>query len=247
MTTQSQTADPFVVLYGVPWKTYEAILDALGEYHLRHTYDRGTLEMRGLLYGVDWRDYQKFLDALGDISLRHTYDRGTLEMMSPRKDHDWVKRIVGRLIEAMCLELNIPVQSIGSTTLTSESVERGLQPDEAYYIANEPLVRGKPQFEPDRDPPPDLVVEVDVTNSSVRRLPAFAAMKVPEIWRYDGEQLQFLRLTESGEYAESPTSAAFPFLGPQDVARFLDLRTTTDENSLIRSFLEWARERSKQE
>jgi Uma2 family endonuclease len=209
MTTSSQTADPFVVLYDVSWQTYEGILDALGEYQLRHTYDRGTLEI-----------------------------------VCPHKEHFWVKSLLNRMVSHLAYDCDIPIQSIGSTTLTSEAVERGLQPDEAYYIANEPLVRGKPQYEPDRDPPPDLVVEVDVTNSSVRRLPTFAAMKVPEVWRYDGDRLHFLRLGDSGQYIEASTSAAFPFLTPQDVARFLDERTKTDENSLIRSFLEWARQRA---
>ena len=80
----------FIVVYGVPWETYEGILDAIGRYHLRHTFDEGTLEMRRLLYGVPWEGYLKLLDATPDLNLRHTYDEGTLEMMSPRKDHEWV-------------------------------------------------------------------------------------------------------------------------------------------------------------
>ena len=89
----------YVVLYGVPWETYEGILKTLGEYHLRHTYDRGALEMRRVLYGVTWDNYLKLLDATADLFLRHTYDEGILEMMTPRKEHDWVAGLLGRMIE----------------------------------------------------------------------------------------------------------------------------------------------------
>src|SRR5208283_2008047 len=88
----------YVVLEGVPWVTYEGILDAIGEYHLRHTYDEGALEMRRILYGVAWEDYLKLLDATPDLYLRHTYDEGTLEMMSPGKNHEWVGKLIARTI-----------------------------------------------------------------------------------------------------------------------------------------------------
>ena len=241
MSVTPTSSDPFVILYGIPWEMYENITDALGEYHLRHTYVEGTLEMRGLLYGVTWQAYSEFLDALGDYSLRHTYDRGALEMMSPRKDHDWPKRLIGRMIETMCYECDISIQSIGSTTLTGEAVERGLQPDEAYYIANEPLVRGKSTFDPDQDPPPDLVVEVDVTSSSVKRLPSFAALGVPEVWRYTADKLTFHCLNEQKEYEEAARSRTFGFLAPEDLTRFLDQHQTSGENSIIRAFVDWAR------
>ena len=127
----------YVVLEGVPWKTYEGILDAIGECHLRHTYDRGTLEMRRVLYGVAWEDYLKLLDATPDFYLRHTYDRGTLEMMSPRKDHEWVGKLISRMIEAFALAVDLPIQSIGSTTIRAAKGGRGLQPDQTYYLAHE--------------------------------------------------------------------------------------------------------------
>ena len=150
----SGQTDAHVVLHDISWESYEQILEALGEYHPRHTYDHGALEIRSVLYGVTWQDYTRFLNALGNYHLRHTFDQGTLEMMSPRKDHDWVKKFVGRIIEAVAFEFDIDIQCIGSTTVTGESVGRGFQPDEAYYIANEPLVRGKSTYDSSTDPPP---------------------------------------------------------------------------------------------
>ena len=247
MSIQEPAADPFVVLHGIAWEQYEKILDALGENHLRHTYDRGTLEMRGLVYGVEWKSYMAFLDALGDFSLRHSFDRGTLEMMSPRRDHDWVKRLIGRFIESMALDLDIPIQSVGSMTLSAEAAERGLQPDESYYVQNEPRVRGQSTYDPNIDLPPDLSVEVDVTHSSVPRLPLFAAIGIPEVWRHSGGDLRFFRLVKKGkhkgEYQETKHSLAYPFLQADDVNEILNQREGMGENALVRLFLERARDR----
>jgi len=115
-----------------------------------------------------------------------------------------------------------------------------LQPDEAYYVANEPEVRGKDTYTPDVDPPPDLAVEVDVTSNSLGRLPIYAAIGVPEIWRHDADQLRFHALTPDGEYREIERSLAFPFVSPADVQRCLDRRTEMGENAIVRLFVEWA-------
>lgn len=236
-------SESHVVLYGIPWDMYERITTALGEHRLRHTYVKGTLEMRRCLFGVVWKSYQAFLQALGDRAVRHTFYRGTLEIMSPLKDHDWIKRLIGRMIEAMTLELDIDIQSIGSTTITGEKIEWGLQPDEAYYVGNEKKVRGKRQHDSKKDPPPDLVIEVDVTNSSVPRLPGFAAIRVPEVWHHDGKSLQFLKRDRQGRYREVKRSVAFPCLSPSDIQVSLEQIEDVRETELIRNFVKLARQR----
>ena len=146
---------------------------------------RARWKCGGVLYGVTWEDYLKLLDATPGFYLRHTYDEGTLEMMSPRKDHDWVAAMIARMIEAYALATDLPIQSMGSMTLRAAKGGRGVQPDRAYYLANEPRVHCMETYEPARDPPPDLVIEVDVTSTSLPRLPVFAAIGVPEVWRID--------------------------------------------------------------
>jgi Uma2 family endonuclease len=231
----------YVVLYGVPWETYEGILDALGEYHLRHTYDDGTLEMRRILYGVTWEDYLKLLDATPDLYLRHSYDKGTLEMMSPRKDHDWIAKLIGRMIETFALAADIPIQSVGATTLRASKGGHGLQPDQAYYLANEPRVRCKETFDPGKDPPPDLVIEVDVTSTSVPRMPLFAEIGVPEVWRFERGRMRFYRRKSKTQYEAVQRSVAFPFLKPADLMRFVKRRAEIGENGVVRAFVEWAK------
>ncbi|MEO8496869.1 MAG: Uma2 family endonuclease [Planctomycetota bacterium] len=243
MIRKQPVQDSYVVLHGIPWKMYEGILDALGEYHLRHTYVSGALEMRSLLHGVSWQDYMKLLDVFGDRTLRHTYDRGELELMSPRKDHDWIKSFIGRMIETIAFSFDIEIQCIGSTTLTGEAVEKGFQPDEAYYVANEAVVRGKKTYDPDVDPPPDLLVEVDVTLSSLNRMPGFAALKINEVWRHDGESMHFYQLTASGDYETLDCSLAFPFVEPSDIDRQLEKLDKLSENTVLRQLIDELRPR----
>lgn len=241
MSLKSVEPSEFVVLYGVPWEAYEGLLDALPDHNLRHAYDRGTFELRSLLWDVSWDAYERILEAFGDHPLAHTYDRGSLEiLMSPRVDHDWIKSILGRVVEMIAFVLDIPIKSVGSTTLWRRDVRQGLQPDEGYYVHNEPRVRGKLTFDPDIDPPPDLAIEVDVTSKSIKRLPVYAALGVPEVWRHDGHAIVFFEL-QNGNYEPIPQSRAFPFLKPDDLNRLLEQIETVDETSLLKSFANWVR------
>jgi hypothetical protein len=93
-----------------------------------------------------------------------------------------------------------------------------------------------------QDPPPDLAIEIDITSSSINRLKLYAALGVPEVWRYDGQTLLMYRL-ENKDYLVCDRSLAFFLLTPADLERFLDLKKTTKENALVQRFREWVRER----
>jgi Uma2 family endonuclease len=245
-TSASAGSTDTVSLPAAAEETYEAVLRALAGHRLKPKRDHGRLELPARIESLSWQAYKDFLAAWGDQHVRHIYDQGLLEIMSPLKSHDWIKRLISRFIETLALDQNIAIQSIGSTTITSDECEKGFEADEAYYIANEPKVRGKLEFEPDVDPPPDLIIEVDVTHSSKSRLPLFAAMKVPEIWCHDAQQLVFMVRTRQGRYRVVTRSKAFPFLEPDDIVRFLDLYGSMTENDLVRRFVRWARRRRKE-
>src|SRR5438309_10063092 len=140
-----------------------------------------------VLENVRWSTYQALLRDLGDRPIHLTYDEGRLEIMTLSPQHEILKTLFGRFIEQLTLELDIPIKSLGSTTIARKELKRGLEPDECYYIGRESLVRGKMEFNFKKDPPPDLAIEVDVTRSSVSRQRVYAALGVPEMWRYDGE------------------------------------------------------------
>jgi Uma2 family endonuclease len=227
-------------------EAYREIARALRDRSVPASFEHGQLTLPARIAGLSWKAYKDFLVALGDRHVRHFYDQGLLEILSPLKSHDWTKRWMARFIESMSLDQRTEIQSIGSTTIISNLAERGFEPDEVYYIASEHNVRGKIEYEPDADPPPDLIIEVDVTSNSKSRFHLFAALKVPEVWRHDGRDLAFFIRARSGVYRQSARSKAFPFLEPSDLTRFLDLRGTMSENDLVRRFVRWARRKSKE-
>ena len=197
---------------------------------------------RFLLYDVDWESYEKMLEALGDRpGLKVTYDEGTLELMSPSRNHEWTKRRLGRLIEMLTFELDIPIQSGGSTTFRKREMRRGLEPDECYWIQNEPAVRGKQQLDLRRDPPPDLAIEMEISRSALDRPGIYASLRVPEIWRLVHGTIQVNLLQPDGTYGLSTTSRSFPFLPMGEFSRFLEIDETTDETTWLRRFVEWVR------
>lgn len=193
-----------------------------------------------VIYDVSWEAYEQLLTVFGDRRLRHSYDDGTLEIMSPLKRHDRAKTIIGRLIETAALELDIDIQSIGSTTLRRRPRRKGLEPDECYYVQHEAQVRHEEDYEPERDPPPDLAIEVDVEHSSLSRLEIYAGLGVPEVWRFADDILTFLRLRR-GKYVSMPRSAAFPQLTSRILQQLVARRWEFSENQLIREFISWLR------
>ena len=197
-----------------------------------------------LLENVSWPTYEALLTDLGD-QRRHRifYDRGSLEIMSPSSDHENLKKLIGRLLEVFTLELRIKILSVGSTTWKSAFKERGLEADESYYLQNEPRVRNRKKLNIDRDPPPDLAIETDLSTSVLNRLSIYAAIGIPEVWSHDGHSLRIYQLQQTGEYQMSMESAVLPMLPPAELERFLNQRDVLDETELMWAFREWVRER----
>lgn len=199
---------------------------------------------RLVLYDVSWRTYGKLL-RLFEREKRHlrlTYDRGILEIMTLTHEHESYKEILGRLVVALTEELGLPIKGGGSTTFRRRKRQRGLEPDNCYWISNEPLVRGKTKIDLRVDPPPDLAIEIDITSSSLDRMKIYADLGVAEVWRFADHSLAFYALGSDRSYALAPRSAAFPFVIPEDLLPFLALRTTRDENAVVREFRAWVRE-----
>ena len=194
-----------------------------------------------LLKNISWHTYENLLKELEQQpGLRLTYDRGLLEIMTPLDPHEKYKELLGNFVEALTDELDIDICSLGSRTCNRADLERGLEPDKCYYIQNEDLVWNKEQINLNEDPPPDLALEVDVTSSSLNRLEIYAALGVPEVWRYDGTRVIIYQL-EDRQYQECQASSLFPFLSKTDILRFLELRKNTKEKALLRLFRAWVK------
>lgn len=196
---------------------------------------------RVLLKNISWQTYESLVKEVAEQpGIRLTYDRGTLEIMSPLSPHERYKKLFGRFVESLTEELNLDVCSLGSFTCKRQDLAKGLEPDQCYYIQNESLVWDKEEIDLDRDPPPDLAIEIDITSSSLDRLSIYANLRVPEVWRYDSQRVIIYQL-EGTEYAQREVSPMFPFLSATEIQRFLELRKTTKETELLRLFRHWVR------
>lgn len=199
-------------------------------------------DQRFLFGDADWNMYEGLLKLLGDRPIRLTYDRGVLEIMTLSFRHKRYSELIDKLLDVLADEMNCDKQSGGSTTFRREDIDRGLEPDKCYYFENEPLVRNKDEIDLTVDPPPDLAVEVDISRSSLNRLGIYAAIKVPEVWRYNGESLTILWLEADGQHREHATSRHFPNFPIQQLTEFLALAGTMSETQLVRRFREWVRQ-----
>lgn len=193
------------------------------------------------LTDISWEGYETILNLLGDRPVRVTYSEGALELMILSYAHERYKRLLSRLLETLTEELNIPIASAGSTTFKRKELKQGLEPDECFYIGNEFQVRGQLSLDLTEDPPPDLAIEVDISHSSIDRMEIYARLGVPEIWRWENEQLQFWHL-QAGKYCSVEHSPTFPRLSTTTLMEFIALLSRIDETSIIRRFRVWVRE-----
>jgi Uma2 family endonuclease len=174
-----------------------------------------------------WEEYERLLeDLVGRPGVRVTYDRGRLEIMSPSPEHEEYKELILRIVHVASEELGVPLETRGSTTWKREPAQQGTDPDTCFYIANAPRIVGKRHIDLEADPAPDVAVEIDLTNESLGKFPIYAALGVPELWRYDGKTARFYELA-NGRYREIAESR---FLGRLTTAMLADAlaRSRTD-------------------
>jgi Uma2 family endonuclease len=197
-------------------------------------------ENRVTLRGLSWQGYQAILQALPQTrGARLTFDNGTLEIAVPLEIHEQGSEFIGLFIRILVVEMGLKIKSMRSTTLDREDLNRGSEPDNAYYIQNQPKVAGR-EVNLAQDPPPDLVVEVDITHTDIDKNRLYASMGVPEFWRFDGQVWQILRLI-GGEYQEVDHSPTFPWVEKVDLYRFLTA-AQVDEVEAEVNFRTWVRQ-----
>jgi len=202
-------------------------------------------EQHVILHGVSWATYESLLADFQESHAAHfAYDRGTLEIMVLSTKHEEPNRTIALLVEMIALEMNINVRNLGSTTFTREDLDRGFEPDTCFYIQNATRVRGKEEIDLEIDPPPDLVIEIDITHPSLDKFPIYAAVGVSEIWRYDGGRVTIFTL-EDKAYRSREESAALPGLTSQILSQFVDESKTLERLEWLRQVQNWARQQKK--
>jgi len=170
---------------------------------------------------VDFEDYEGLLLQLGESShLRVSYSDGCLEIMSPTKKHEKYKCLMNELVLILCYELERDVISLGSFTMKMDRLAKGTEADDSFYIQHAAVARNE-DLELGKDPPPDLVVEVDLTHDPVLKCRIYAALGIPEIWLHDGSRLLILHLVD-GAYLEGGFSVSFPFLSADKLTQLIE-------------------------
>jgi Uma2 family endonuclease len=199
-------------------------------------------EQRIVLDNITWDVYEQLLATNRDRSVpRFTYDRGRLEIMSPSAQHEELRHMAALFVEVIAEEMNINVRGLGSTTFRREDLHRGFEPDACFYVQNATRIRGKTELDLTIDPPPDVVIEVDLSNPSLAKFPIFAQLGVPEVWRYDGRQWQIFQLVGQ-EYVQQVQSIALPGLTAEVLANMMDEGRSLERLLWLRRVRTWIRE-----
>jgi Uma2 family endonuclease len=194
-----------------------------------------------LIKNISWSTYKRILAELGDNrNYKLGYGQGVLEIMAPLPEHEVAKVIIGDLVKALLEELDLEFWSLGSTTFDRENMDAGVEPDDCFYIQNEAKVRGKDRIDLEIDPPPDLAIEIDITSRT--RFNNYQALKVPELWRWNGSNVE-INVLINGKYVESNTSSIFPNLPiSQAIPKYLLLSKTNGRNTTMKVFRAWVRQ-----
>jgi Uma2 family endonuclease len=195
-----------------------------------------------VLYDVSWETYERLLSDFSDRSSpRLTYDEGRLEITSPTEEHEELNRSLAVLVEAVAEALEIDLRSLGSTTFRRRDLDRGFEPDSCFYVQSLSKLKSTRKVDLELDPPPDLVIEIDISHSSKEKLTLYRAMGVPEVWRHDGDSVKIYVLQDDG-YDTVETGRAFPILSAAKLTELLETGRTHKRYEWLQSIREWARQ-----
>ncbi|MDD1414633.1 Uma2 family endonuclease [Dolichospermum sp. ST_con] len=196
---------------------------------------------RIILHNISWQEFEEILTELGENrASRLAYYQGILEIKMPLPKHEVAKVIIGDLVKIILEELEIDCECFGSTTFKRQDMNSGIEPDDSFYIKNHVQMIGKEKIDLNIDPPPDLVIEIDVTSKT--QLDAYLALAVPEVWRYENDKLQ-INIWQDGKYIESENSPNFPDLQIAEIIpQFVEESRIIGRSPTLRKFRQWVKQ-----
>jgi Uma2 family endonuclease len=224
-------------------------------------------EQRVVLENVSWQKFETLLSEMGGDRTspatpprvtRFTYERGRLEMMNPLEDHERCRKLIESLLLVLVDELEWTVESEIAPCLLRQDLQLGTEPDACYYVnpqatrttTHRPAeLTARSVIDLNREPVPDLIQEVALTKSQIDKLPIYAALGVPEVWRYvtqpgagffKGDLVVYV--LEQDFYAESTLSQVFPFLPAAKILEFIEHSDSMGLMAALRVFRAWVEE-----
>ncbi|MBA4120929.1 MAG: Uma2 family endonuclease [Acidobacteria bacterium] len=195
-----------------------------------------------ILSNVAWETYNQFVEETMDkiVNPLFYYENENLLIMVKSSEHEFITDYIVLFINFVSVEWSINCGSLGSTTYRKDDIKRGFEPDSCFYFENEPKMRGVKRLDMSVHPAPDLIIEVDITSLSTFRQHIFAHFGVPEIWRFDGEQIEILKL-ENGKYVAVENSLALPLVTPEKLTEFIKESQTLSRLEWTNNVRTWAR------
>lgn len=183
-----------------------------------------------------WDEYELLIQDLdGRRNPRLSYDCGSLEVVSISPGHDGYDRMVDAFVREFCEARGMECQAYGQATWKLKAVGKGAEADCCYYVQNARKVFGKQQIPLESNPPPDIVVEIDLTTDSSRKLRIYAGLRVPEVWIFDGKEFHFHELLE-GKYTEIPGSKRLPGLSGAPMIEAFVMAETNGQTEALKAF-----------
>jgi Uma2 family endonuclease len=188
---------------------------------------------------VGWAFYEALVDSIPESSRIHVdFDGKDVEVMVKGLIHEGSNRLLGRFVDIVTEELEIPCRGLGETTWKRPQIARGLEADECYFFRPEKLVAvAKAWSRGSTDladiPNPDLAIEVDISLPQIDRAGIYAALGVSEVWRFVAGRLVIDRLTPDRRYVGVGSSAFLPVTA-EEVTRWVVEEDSSDESAWAR-------------
>jgi Uma2 family endonuclease len=199
-----------------------------------------------VIQGVDWEFYERLHGIVGERPWsRIAYDGSDVEIMPVSHLHEEDAWFGADLIEIIASELRIPWRSLGSSTWKQPIRKRGIEADQSFYLSHEKVAaaataRARRSADPADYPEPDLVIEVDISQPKVDRPSIYAALRVPEVWRFGGTSVTIERLDDEGNDVSVDTSGFLP-IRADEVARWVFHEDSSDVSDWERRLIDWVR------
>lgn len=201
-------------------------------------------EDRVLLRNISWGTYERLLAEIVNVAgTRFFYNEGNLEIMVVYVGHERPNRTLAAIAEITAEETGRDFCRTGSTTCKREDLEKGFEPDSSFYFGHAAEVRDKDLIDLAVDPPPELIIEVDITSSSLNHFPLYAAVGISEIWRYDGQRVRFHRL-EGSSYSPIDESIVLPPMTAAQATIFVERDRHEKATDWLRAVRQWIRARA---
>jgi Uma2 family endonuclease len=174
-----------------------------------------TADGRVVMHGVPWAQFELFLVMRGDQPApRIAYLDGALELMSPSRDHERIKSVIGRLVEVYAIDRDVEIGAYGSWTLKHAPKEAGAEPDECYIIGDQSKER------------PDLAIEVIWTSGGIDKLEIYRRLSVGEVWMWRDGSIEVYVLRNDA-YERVDRSLVLPGVDLDLLASFVDRPSLT--------------------